>query len=149
MILGSNSGWNKNLATCTTPIAYSILNSDGTTDNSGIFSISGSDIIVNTQLASKIGSYNMKLVGTVTGYDTKETLFTVNVVDGCATMSLTTTLNSSPQTYFVQQVGPMILGDTLWTQSSSVCPAISFIIEDIGLSSTADSTLFSIVGTNV
>ena len=91
----------------------------------------------------------MKLVGTVTGYDTKSTLFTVNVVDGCALMTLTSTWITSPKTYFVQQVGPMVLGNTLWTQSSFVCPTTTFTLDDVDLATTADPTLFLIVGTNV
>lgn len=38
----------------------------------------------------------MKVIGTVVGYDTKEVSFTVNVIDGCASMSLTTTPITSP-----------------------------------------------------
>jgi hypothetical protein len=45
-ILGSTA-WTQSVGTCPT-IVYSIKNSDGTTDTSGIFSISGTDVLVNT-----------------------------------------------------------------------------------------------------
>ena len=43
----------------------------------------------------------------------------------------------------------MILGNTLWSQSSSVCPATTFTLQDVDMSAVADPTLFSIVGSNV
>lgn len=88
----------------------------------------------------------MKLVGEITGYDTKEVLFTVNIIDACSTMTLTTTLIAASQQYIVQSGMAVILGDTLWTQSDSVCPDTVFELIDTDTGATADS-IFYISGT--
>lgn len=51
-------------------IAFSVLDSGGNPDTSGIFSIVGSAVEVNTADPAKIGTYNMLLEGNIGVYDT-------------------------------------------------------------------------------
>jgi len=95
MVITSITGWTSSIASCPA-IAFTLVKSDDSADTSGIFGMAGTDLDVYTINPVKIATYNMKLVGTVTGYDTKFVLFTVIVEDGCTSMTLTPTTITSP-----------------------------------------------------
>ena len=55
--------------------------------------------MVQTNDPTKVNSYLIKLVGTLGTYDIKEVMFTVNVIDDCLTVILTSTTIATGLTY--------------------------------------------------
>jgi hypothetical protein len=59
-------------------------------------SSTGGSITVSTTSAAKIATYNLEVVGTVTGYSVSSpVLFTVYVVNGCSVTTITSSSISS------------------------------------------------------
>ena len=70
-------------------ITYTLL--DTPAGSPSLFTISGGNVVVNSNSASDIGTYTLRLkgtYGTAPVYDTEEISFTVNVVNGCSAVTV-------------------------------------------------------------
>ena len=95
LTLHSTTTWTESVGTCGS-FTFTILKSDGSADDTLIFAFSGTDLQVQTADAAKIGSYSMKIRGVLGSYGNSEVPFIVNVVDACITMTLTTSVITTP-----------------------------------------------------
>ena len=71
-------------------ISYTLLISGTTTTADSIFSLSGTQVKVQTSSLAKVASYTIDLKGQVGSYATAIFTFTVNVIDSCASITIST-----------------------------------------------------------
>ncbi len=60
-------------------ITYVLKNSDGTTADATVVYLSGSDIMVSSSSAAKVGTYSLKIIGSVASYTSTTEYFTLYV----------------------------------------------------------------------
>lgn len=131
-------------------LTYSLtLSDDSAIDSSFLtFTPATRQLVISTSNIAKAGVYNLKLVGTITGFTpTNYHAITLTLVDACLGTVITQSVIPDPYVYDINSGTLDLIATLAFTQSVAYCGTITYTLRN--QDTTAADSIVQLVSTNL